>query len=105
MAAVPRLAFALKEWPKTTLALAFASVSALTFETATWAFNRIAWPLNLGHGLDNPPSTMWSGLGLPPYAGLALVFAAAFAAFTLAAGNASLERRELSRKPLSPHVG
>jgi hypothetical protein len=63
--------------------LALVSIALITWDAFTWR------GLELWH-LEVVPKTIWSRLGAPPYAGLALVCATA--ALTVAAGGRELLR-------------
>ena len=101
------LAFAFDRWPRLTLALAAVSVLMTTWNSLTWAFNSREWPFSSGFHPENPPSTIWSGLGLPPYAGFAPVFATAVAAIAVAATELLRSRRgdEVLQAALRPSAG
>jgi len=87
------LAFAFERWPRLTASIGGASVLLTTWNSLTWAFNSHQWPFSTGFHPENPPSTIWSGLGLPPYAGFAPVFASALAAIAVAATELLRSRR------------
>lgn len=72
------LAEAYRRAPALTAALALPSVAVATLDALAWAIsNRLA--------IETPPHTVWSLAGAPPWAGVALVCAAAAAAVLAAA--------------------
>jgi hypothetical protein len=95
------LPFAFGRWPRLTGLVAAISVVLTLWNALTWAFNSPAWPFEHALSLENPPSTVWSGLGLPALAAFGLVYATGIAAVVIALGRPELARRR-APEPVAP---